>query len=39
MNQNTMYCILEAPDEKAIQMHHAKLGYECDWITEIMMTA
>lgn len=36
---NTMYCILEAPDEKAVQMRHAKLGYKCDWITEIKTTA
>lgn len=36
---NTMYCILEAPDEKAVQMHHAKLGYKCDWIIEIKTTA
>jgi hypothetical protein len=32
---NTMYCILEAPN----QLHHAKLGYKCDWITEIKTTA
>lgn len=36
---NTMYCILEALGEKAVQMHHAKLGYKCDWITEIKTTA
>ena len=36
---NTMYCILEAPNEKAVQLHHAKLGYKCDWITEIKTTA
>ena len=36
---NTMYCILEAPNEKAVQKHHAKLGYKCDWITEIKTTA
>lgn len=35
---NIMYCILEAPNEKAVQMHHAKLGYKCDWITEIKTT-
>ena len=36
---NTMYCILEASNEKAVQKHHAKLGYKCDWITEIKTTA
>jgi hypothetical protein len=36
---NTMYCILEAPNEKAVQLHHAKLGIRCDWITEIKTTA
>jgi len=36
---DTMYCILEAPNENAVQMHHSKLGYKCDWITEIKTTA
>jgi hypothetical protein len=36
---NTMYCILEAPSQQAVQLHHAKLGYKCDWITEIMTTS
>ena len=34
-----VYCILETPDKKAVQMHHTKLGYKCDWMTEIKMTA
>jgi hypothetical protein len=34
-----MYCILEAPSKKAVEIHHGKLGYKCDWITEIKTTA
>ena len=36
---DTMYCILDAPSEEAVRMHHIKLGYKCDWITEIKTTA
>ena len=36
---NTMYCILEALSKEAVEIHHSKLGYKCDWITEIKTTA
>jgi Protein of unknown function (DUF4242) len=36
---NVMYCILEAPSQEAVEMHHEKLGFKCDWITEIKTTA
>ncbi|MGH9982592.1 MAG: nickel-binding protein [Nitrososphaeraceae archaeon] len=36
---NIMYCILEAPSKEAVEKHHSKLGYKCDWITEIRITA
>jgi hypothetical protein len=34
-----MYCLHEAPDAKAVEMHHDKLGFKCDWIIEIKTTA
>jgi hypothetical protein len=33
------YCILEAPSKEAVEKHHSKLGYKCDWVTEIRITA
>jgi Protein of unknown function (DUF4242) len=36
---NIVYCLLEAPDREAVEMNHAKLGYKCDWITEVKTTA
>jgi Protein of unknown function (DUF4242) len=36
---NIMYCILEAPSKEAVELHHARLGCKCDWITEIKTTA
>ncbi|HZA42437.1 MAG TPA: nickel-binding protein [Nitrososphaeraceae archaeon] len=34
---NIMYCILEAPSKVAVEKHHSKLGYKCDWITELCL--
>jgi two-component system sensor histidine kinase HydH len=36
---DVMYCVLDAPNEEAIEQHHAKLGYTCDSILEIKTTA
>jgi two-component system sensor histidine kinase HydH len=33
--EQELYCILEAPDENAIKMHHAKFNLTCDFITPI----
>jgi len=37
-DENRLYCVLEAPDRKAIEKHHAKLGVRCEWIHEITST-
>ncbi|MGC1131530.1 MAG: nickel-binding protein [Nitrososphaeraceae archaeon] len=34
-----MYCLHEAPDAKAVETHHDKLGFKCEWIIEIKTTA
>ena len=36
---NAVYSIFEAPNKEVIENHHAKLGYKCDWITEVKTTA
>jgi hypothetical protein len=36
---NLLYCILDAPNKDAVQMHHQKFGLECSWITEAKTTA
>jgi hypothetical protein len=36
---NVVYCLLEAPSREAVEKNHAKLGYKCDWITEVKTTA
>ena len=33
------YCLLEAPNKRAIEDHHNKYGFECEWITEVKTTA
>ena len=32
---NKLWCVLNAPDEKAVAKHHAKLGIECEWIHRV----
>jgi hypothetical protein len=38
-DEDKMYCLLEAPDKEAIEKHHAKFGYMCDYILEVEDTA
>ena len=34
-----MFCLLDAPDKKAVELHHLKARLKCDWITQVKMTA
>jgi hypothetical protein len=34
----TIYCLLDAPNRKAVEQHHSKLGVTCDWIMEVKTT-
>lgn len=38
-DDDKMYCFLEAPDKEAVKKHHAKFGYECEYILEVDSTA
>ncbi len=33
------FCLLDAPSKEAVEKHHDKLGYKCDWIVEVKTTA
>lgn len=33
--ENKLYCVLDAPDQEAIEKHHERLGIRCDWIHEV----
>ena len=37
--EDKFYCLLEAPNKQAIQDHHNKYGFKCEWITEVKTTA
>ena len=39
LDEFVVYYLLEAPNREAVEMNHAKLGYKCDWITEIKTMA
>jgi len=36
--ENKLYCVLDAPDRKAVEKHHAKVGVRCEWIHEVTST-
>jgi hypothetical protein len=31
---DAIYCILDAPNNEAVEKHHVKIGVTCDWIME-----
>jgi len=34
----TVYCLIDAPNKEAVEVHHNKLGVKCDWIMEVKTT-
>ncbi len=37
--EDRCYCFLEAPTKEAVEKHHHKMGFECDYILEVNSTA
>jgi hypothetical protein len=37
--EDRCYCFLEAPTKEAVEKHHHKMGFECDYIIEVNSTA
>jgi hypothetical protein len=33
--EDRFFCLLDAPNKKAIEKHHARFGLKCEWITEV----
>jgi len=38
-DDDKMYCLLDAPNKEAIEKHHEKLGYKCEFIREVETAA
>ncbi len=34
-DEDRCYCFHEAPDKEAVEKHHQKLGYKCDFIMKV----
>ncbi len=34
-DEDRRYCFLEAPNKEAVEKHHQKLGYKCDFIMKV----
>ncbi len=37
--EDRCYCFLEAPTKEAVEKHHHKMGFECDYILEVDSTS
>jgi hypothetical protein len=37
--EDKFYCLTEAPNKQAVENHHNKYGFKCEWITEVKTTA
>ena len=37
--EDIFYCLLDAPNKQAVENHHNKHGFKCEWITEVRTTA
>jgi hypothetical protein len=36
--EDRFYCLLDAPSKEAVEKHHEKHGFKCEWITEVKTT-
>ena len=39
IEDDKVFCLIEAPDKNAVEMHHAKYGMKCEWIIEVKTTS
>jgi glycine cleavage system aminomethyltransferase T len=39
MDEDRFFCLLDAPSKEAVEKHHEKHGFKCEWITEVKTTA
>jgi Protein of unknown function (DUF4242) len=39
IEDDKVFCLIEAPDKNAVEKHHAKYGIKCEWIVEIKTTS
>jgi hypothetical protein len=37
--EDRFFCLTEASNKDAVQKHHSKHGFGCEWITEVKTTA
>ena len=38
-DEDRFFCLTEGPNKDAVQKHHSKHGFNCEWITEVKTTA
>jgi hypothetical protein len=38
-DEDKFYCLTDGPNKEAVQEHHNKHGFNCEWITEAKTTA
>jgi Fe2+ or Zn2+ uptake regulation protein len=36
--EDKFFCLLDAPNKEAVEKHHKKHGFKCEWVTEVKTT-
>jgi hypothetical protein len=39
IEDDKVFCLVEAPNKSAVEKHHAKYGIKCEWIMEVKTTS
>ena len=39
IEDDKVFCLIEAPNKNAVEKHHAKYGIKCEWIVEVKTTS
>ena len=39
IEDDKVFCLIEAPDKNSVEKHHAKYGIKCEWIVEVKTTS
>ena len=39
IEDDKVFCLIEAPNKNAVENHHTKYGIKCEWIIEVKSTS
>jgi len=39
IEDDKVFCLIEAPNKSSVEKHHAKYGIKCEWIVKVKTTS